>query len=169
MRTVFSEVTDEFYIIVGECSAAKFLQNLEAVIWIEACIELIDSGILYLPKHDSLLFKFENLSEVRRVIDKHMKKNGINYYSLNEVIVRTNKIKFVQPDLKFEVVNNSIMSEIQKEVESDVSDKTFFEFKKGDDIWKGTKSDFCKEFNLDKKNLNKVIKGHKKSIKGWCI
>ena len=65
-------------------------------------------------------------------------------------------------------LNNKNQSEIQRSVgNTDLTEYTFIH--KDGSTFTGIKSDFASKFNLDKKNLNKVITGKSKSIKGWSL
>ena len=158
MKSRYSSILKEFHNIIGNVKAATFLQNLEALIWIGACIELIDNGILCLPKHDSLLFNKKDIAIVEYTIDKHMKLNGILKYSLNKEI-RENKFRYTPDSLEIHKRYDKI------EQKSNIQ----YKFIKDNFIWCGTKSDFYNEYNLDKDNINKLINGSRKSVSGWKI
>jgi group I intron endonuclease len=48
-------------------------------------------------------------------------------------------------------------------------DQNIYRFKKDDEIFEGTRFDFCKKYNLNKGNVCWLVKGKNKSVNGWIM
>jgi len=161
----------------GYRSPAAFLQDLEAMIFISAAIELIYNNIDVITKHDSLMFNPDNYEIVKATLDRYYKLNNINFFKIEtEQEGGLQHSLFEKPNV--DVINdNSDHSSIQKQIDHSSiqkqignTDLTVYTFiHSSGESFTGIKSVFIKSFNLDRKSVNKVISGIVKQTKGWSI
>ena len=166
-----------------ENSLSNKLQTFEASIWVTAFNKLSKNGIHCIIKHDAILFKQEDEYDVLSEVIKQYKINGLTINKRNidkylDININTKRIDkpFVKPTLiiidDFETEYKETQTEIQTEIQRSVGNTDLTEYTfihKDGSTFTGIKSDFASKFNLDKKNLNKVITGKSKSIKGWSL
>ena len=162
-----------------ENSLALELQKLEASIWLKTFNNLCDKGIACLPKHDAILFKSEDEYKVIQELIEQYNANGLtinkdnidNYLDIDLNTESLNKPieppKVVLID-DFETESKNMQKEIKMKQGKTNLTQYFFTRKDGS-TWVGIPSDFAHEFNIDKKNVNKFIKGKLNSLnkKEW--
>ena len=159
-------------------SGARLLQNLETKIWYGVVEELIlHHNIKCVNKHDSILYTIDNKDIVMQVITKHMYKNNVFFFLLNETDRNLNTIKFTEKEVDCVFIEELDYSTIQKNIDhstiqknignTDLTNYTFLH--KDGRTFTGIKSVFIKEYSLDKKSVNSVIKGERNSVGGWVL
>lgn len=166
MKSYFNDVIIELNNIVGEESLASYLQNLEASIWVNASVELNENGILNVTKHDSILYNGLHKSLVLKCVKKHYNKRGIKYsVKFNHSPVTNNVFPYQQDS----PVINEVVNDLDNLHQSN-TDMTLYTFEHKDGrVFTGIKSEFVKQYQLDKKSVRGVIIGIRKSVGGWFL
>lgn len=142
---------------------ARYLQNLEAKIWLKTAVKLIKKGILAVSKHDSIIVQTKHLKTAVKAIKDEYNYNGFNITDKNLNIFDggINEFKFIQPEVKVIYIRDDLIQQ-----NTNLTKMTFFNKKTGE-TFIGIISDFRKKYSLDKTGVRRLSNGSRKSFKNW--